>query len=658
MSFRLKTILGIAAIEIFLLTILVISSLNFLYASTEEQLLERARTTARLFSSMTSDAVVAMDLATLDTLVEETMKSPGVIYARVRQEGGIVLSESGDGKALAAAFLQDDSVESAQSDARLDIAHEIIVAGRVFGHVEVGIGTAALNATIASATQRMLGLAGAEILLVAIFGFLLGGMLTRQLKSIQVGARQVAEGHFGHKIEVRGRDELADTAKSFNRMSASLEAFASELTEARDRAETVLHDAVESVPQGILVIDENEQVLHQNSAFQGLYAEDAARLKSAVSLPDVTAITGRHVRTNCDSMQATRGGVCIEQSPEERLNEIREGAGKQWTLQLNDDRYIYQTVRAMQSGGCVIVETDVTPLYEAQEQNRKLELELLQASKMESLGTLAGGIAHEINTPIQYIGDNLSFLRESFDDLRGLIDAYDGLMADAKSAGTLSDQVDAVAEVRESADLDFLYEEIPQAAQQSIDGVAQVSRIVLAMKEFSHPSSKERAPIELNAIIERATIVCRAEWKHAANLDLQLDPDLPVMLGFEGELNQVILNMAVNAAHAIAEKGAGQGLITIRTAAMPGGVELSVTDTGTGIPDAVRRRIFDPFFTTKGVGKGTGQGLAICQDIVVNKHGGTIDIETESGEGTTFIMRFPDSTEGAAAPLPEQAEAV
>lgn len=658
MSFRLKTILGIAAIEIFLLTILVISSLNFLYESTEEQLLERARTTARLFSSMTSDAVVAMDLATLDALVEETMKSPGVIYARVRQEGGIVLSESGDAKALAAAFAQDDSVDSAQSDARLDIAHEIVVAGRVFGHVEVGIGTAALNATIASATQRMLGLAGAEILLVAIFGFLLGGMLTRQLKSIQVGARQVAEGHFGHKIEVRGRDELADTAKSFNRMSASLEAFANELTEARDRAETVLHDAVESVPQGILVIDENEQVLHQNSAFQGLYAEDAARLKSAVSLPDVAAITGRYVRTNCDSMQANRGDVCIEQSPEERLNEIREGAGKQWTLQLNDDRYIYQTVRAMQSGGCVIVETDVTPLYEAQEQNRKLELELLQASKMESLGTLAGGIAHEINTPIQYIGDNLSFLRESFDDLRGVIDAYDGLMADAKSAGTLGDRVDAVAEVRESADLDFLYEEIPQAAQQSIDGVAQVSRIVLAMKEFSHPSSKERAPIDLNAIIERATIVCRAEWKHAADLELQLDPDLPEMLGFEGELNQVILNMAVNAAHAIAEKGAGQGLITIRTAAIPGGVELSVTDTGTGIPDAVRRRIFDPFFTTKGVGKGTGQGLAICQDIVVNKHGGTIDIETVPGEGTTFIMWFPDSTADVSAHQPEQAEAV
>jgi signal transduction histidine kinase len=178
-------------------------------------------------------------------------------------------------------------------------------------------------------------------------------------------------------------------------------------------------------------------------------------------------------------------------------------------------------------------------------------------------------------------------LRESFDDLRGVIDAYDGLMADVKSAGTLGDRVDAVAEVRKSA-----------------------------------------------------------------------DPDLPTMLGFEGELNQVILNMAVNAAHAIAEKGAGQGLITIRTAAMPGGVERSVTDTGTGIPEALRRRIFEPFFTTKGVGKGTGQGLAICQDIVVNKHGGAIDIETVPGEGTTFIMRFPDSTAEPGARQPEQAEAV
>ena len=664
MSFRLKTILGIAAIEVFLLAILVFSSLRYLNSSTEEQLLDRASATARLFASMTSDAVVSMDLATLDDMVAETLKTPGVVYARVRQDVGIVLSEAGDPEALAAPFARDQSVESARSDARLDADHPIVVAGRIFGHVEIGIGTAALNATIADATRRMLAVAGSEIALVAVFGFLLGGILTRQLKSIQLGARKVAAGEFGHTIDVRGSDELADTAKSFNRMSESLAAFADELLDAReraeqgrDRAETVLHDAVESVPQGILIVDEDERILHWNSAYREIYAEDASALKDASTLQDVIGVTGKRIDANLHDVGAGPEDAGGEPASDPRSWEIPAGLDAQKTVRLDDGRCLFQTVRSMRNGGCVIVETDVTPLYEAQERTRKLERDLLQTSKMESLGTLAGGIAHEINTPIQYIGDNLRFLNESFEDLRRVIDAHERFLDGARRSDASPDALQAVEATREDADLDFLFEEIPQATRQSIDGVGQVARIVLAMKECSHPASKERARVDINAIIERATTVCRAEWKQVARLDLQLAADLPPLLGFEGELNQVILNMVVNAAHAIAEKDDGAGTITIRTASTPSGIELVVADTGTGIPEAIRERIFDPFFTTKDVGKGTGQGLAICRDIVADKHGGTIAVETSPGEGTTFVIRFPGDGEPERRTL-EAAEAV
>ena len=177
------------------------------------------------------------------------------------------------------------------------------------------------------------------------------------------------------------------------------------------------------------------------------------------------------------------------------------------------------------------------------------------------------------------------------------------------------------------------------------------------MKEFSHPSSKTRARVDVNKVIERATTVCRGEWKHAAKLNLQLDPNLPTVMALEGELNQVILNMVVNAAHAVTEKDAGQGTITIHTAALRDGIEFSVSDTGTGIPVELVDRIFDPFFTTKDVGKGTGQGLAICHDIIVNKHGGTIGIESEEGDGTIFIMSLPAGDELADGARADEAHA-
>jgi two-component system, NtrC family, sensor kinase len=255
-----------------------------------------------------------------------------------------------------------------------------------------------------------------------------------------------------------------------------------------------------------------------------------------------------------------------------------------------------------------------------------LEAQSAQAQKLESIGQLAAGIAHEINTPIQYVGDNARFLQDGFARLKPM------LRLEALST-----------EFREDAE--YLGEEIPKAIEQLLEGVEHVARIVRAMKEFSHPGPPDKTPVDLNRALQNTAMVSRNEWKYVADLVEDLDPALPTVQCVPGEINQVILNLIVNAAHAIADRTGGKtgskGSITLSSRRDGDGVEIRVRDTGTGIPEAARAKVFDPFFTTKEVGKGTGQGLAIAHTVVVKNHGGTIRFETEAGAGTTFIVRLP-----------------
>ncbi|MEE9290481.1 MAG: PAS domain S-box protein [Alphaproteobacteria bacterium] len=285
---------------------------------------------------------------------------------------------------------------------------------------------------------------------------------------------------------------------------------------------------------------------------------------------------------------------------------------------------------------------DLTMRKLREQEKEVLQRELQQAQKLEAIGQLAGGIAHEINTPIQYIGDNLGFLGKAHGDIATVLEAYGALAQAAREAGVLGDTIAAVDKVVEEADLDYLLEELPAATEQSLTGTDQVSRIVLAMKEFSHPGRKEKSATDVNAAIESTLTVCRNEWKHVADVDTDLDAALPPVVCLAGELNQVFLNLIINGAHAIdASGGEGKGCIRVSTRKDADWVEIKVADTGGGIPADIRSKIFDPFFTTKEVGRGTGQGLAICRDIVVNKHGGKIFFETEEGKGTTFVIRLP-----------------
>jgi signal transduction histidine kinase len=281
------------------------------------------------------------------------------------------------------------------------------------------------------------------------------------------------------------------------------------------------------------------------------------------------------------------------------------------------------------------------------ERRRELEwsqAELEQARRLEATAHLAAGVAHEINTPIQYITDNLAFLRGAFETLSRLLDQYAEFVERARRGAVGAEAIEDMSQVAAEADEAELLAEIPHAILEALDGAASVAEIVRAMKEFSHPGTQEKKPVALNDAIQRTLTVSRSEWKRVAEVVTDLDPDLPLVPCLPGDVNQVILNLIVNAAHAIAplvgDDEERKGTITVRTRRVGAFVELGVSDTGTGIPPAIQDRIFEPFFTTKEVGKGTGQGLAIARNIIVKKHGGTIAFES-GVRGTTFVVRLP-----------------
>jgi len=290
--------------------------------------------------------------------------------------------------------------------------------------------------------------------------------------------------------------------------------------------------------------------------------------------------------------------------------------------------------------GSVHIFRDISGQKSAMREKEILQAQLLQAHKLESVGQLASGIAHEINTPAQFVSSNVGFLDDAFTDVKHIIST----LARAADENRLSPAL--LHETLNESDWPYLEREIPMAISQSREGLARVTSIVRAMKEFSHPGGKDFERVDINHIIEVTVTVARNEWKYAAEMVLDLTPDLPPVYCLADALGQVILNLLVNAAHTITEKlgqtpGGGKGLITIATESSEAAVLIHITDTGCGIPEDIGGKIFDPFFTTKDVGRGTGQGLAIAYDVVTRKHGGSLSFVTTVGEGTTFTIRLP-----------------
>ncbi|MBN1818334.1 MAG: PAS domain-containing protein [Sedimentisphaerales bacterium] len=276
---------------------------------------------------------------------------------------------------------------------------------------------------------------------------------------------------------------------------------------------------------------------------------------------------------------------------------------------------------------------------------RKAERQLERTQMLQSMGRLAAGIVHEINTPVQFIGDNIHFLSDSFRQLMTLMVQYRDIVDRAEKSGLSDIDREALQTARQETDLDFLSQEIPSAIEQTMEGVKRVTSIVSAMRDFSHIDERRMAPADINKALNSTLIVVHNALKYVAHIETDFDKNLPLVLCCIDDLNQVFVNLLINASHAIGDKinrSAGEmGTIAVGTCKEGENVIIRISDTGTGIPEEVQKRMYEPFFTTKGGDKGTGQGLLFVRTIVCDKHKGKLDCQTEVGKGTTFIITLP-----------------
>jgi len=406
------------------------------------------------------------------------------------------------------------------------------------------------------------------------------------------------------------------------RISAALEAEAScrqDLATALANERTLLRTMIDLIPAFIYAKDTESRFIAMNNALARNMGTDSAHAIGKTDFdffaPDLAK------KFYSDEQALLKSGTAIIDLEEPGFDQV---TGMPRTV-------VTSKVPLRDENGMVIgiigVGFDIT--------ERKLaEQRLAQGEHLESIGRLAAGVAHEINTPIQYLNDTIFFIREAMQDL---------LAHNAKLAAL-------IPEPPEDEDIEDLKNDLPPALDRVVDGLGRIAEIVRSMKEFSHVDQREMSRVDLNRAIGSTLIIARSEYKYVAEVETDFEEMSPVTC-HGGQINQVVLNLVVNAAHAIADKVKGtpeKGLITVRTRAENGFAVISVTDTGGGIPEAIRKRIFEPFFTTKEVGRGTGQGLSIAHN-VIKAHGGQLEFTTEIGKGTTFIVRLPLAAEESEA---------
>ncbi len=395
------------------------------------------------------------------------------------------------------------------------------------------------------------------------------------------------------------------------------------------RRQELLHSILDGLPLDIVRKDTNHRILDTNQRFR-----DTLRWYGV----DIDPIGRRIGELGLDIGDRWRDW---ERQDREAMSEGGTVAEEYAMVMATETRYLRYVCSAMVIEGEVVgvlgVSHDVTD-------TRRVETELADARRMESIGQLSAGIAHEINTPVQFVSDNTRFLADTWGDVLGLIDTMHELVA--------PDARDRFDQLLDQVDLPFIRDEVPAAIEQSSDGLHRVTEIVRAMKDFSHPG-RQRQPTDLNQLIRSTLTVARNEWKYVAEVRLDLDRNLPLVPVEAGRINQAVLNLVVNAAHAIADGGGAEdtkGLLTVTTSVVGPHARIEITDDGVGMTPEVRARIFDRFFTTKEVGRGTGQGLALVHDVVTS-HDGRVDVATEPGRGTTFTIDLPlDAAEGASVP--------
>jgi signal transduction histidine kinase/HAMP domain-containing protein len=615
-----------------------------------EQLRDKSVHYGRQLQSQLSTVIAFNDRLTAAEVFDSLMDDHDVDGLGVyRADGGLL-----EGRGMHPDRLPSINAPLTANSRRIVALAEIKSRDGKGGRVYVGLSTNSIRDLERRDAYFEIGLATG----VTICAFLLAVMVSNRITSRIVGvadaAKRFAAGDRNHpELDASTSDEVGALAGAFNLMVDDL----NRLSREHEKLVATEHDRLENL------VTERTKALEQSREMFRLMAEST---KATPFTLDAT--TGAFIyagsqgidRFNIPENDWLRPGALERAFPRSKCQILRRsidecGAGPfEFLWSIPQER----TLREFRwTGTCEFVGDrkhlrglmlDVTEV-------RQMARELTAAQKLESVGRLAAGVAHEINTPVQFVSDNVGFVRSSMSALGDVISVYRRLRTaladcDTTVVRTAEKEVEAV---ERASDLDYVLENVPLALTEALGGLERIATIVRSMKEFAHPDQTEKTYADLNNAIQSTLVIARNEYKYVAEVETHF-AELPPVCCYLGEINQVVLNLLVNSAHAIADfvKDSGAlGKLTVRTCLIEDEVEISIGDTGSGIPEDIREKIFDPFFTTKEVGKGTGQGLALARNVIVNKHGGTIRFESECGRGTTFFIRIPvnaSAEQGAA----------
>ena len=642
MGFRLKTILGVACIEAILVCLLIWSSLAYLSKSNQDQLIKRAETTAQLFAAMCTTQVLTMDLATLKSQVELLSEDTSVVYVRVLSAKHGLLVDDGPAPDQARAL---PGHEHRPTEGMAEARAEIAEGGVVYGAVELGLADQDISLTLRQARFKAFMTGGLGMVLSALFSFALGTYLTRQLAALVHASHAIGTSNFGYRLPARGRDELSLVARAFNAMAGELQRAnqtleerilqrTEELDEAnrrlrgemveRARAHRDISQILHSISAILIGIDQHGLVFRWGKAAAKAFQIDAPQAEgrplSALPIP----WDWIEVRACLESSRAT-------------LQPVK--AGNIW----------YERP----DGADGFLALTASPVLDAEEGVSGF---LLLGDDMTDLKTPGGpAVPHRAAGGHRPVGGGHCPRDQHPGPIRRQLHGIpEGIIRDpdpGRSPGPGQRQPSprrgGTGRIpgTDRPGYGFRLSEGggPANHRTSLQGIQRISTIVQAMKRFSHAGDSEKKYVDLAGAMDNTLVVATNEWKYTAEVVRDYDSNMPEILCYPAEINQVLINVLVNAAHAIGEKVRGtqaKGVITVRTRKAGSQAEISIEDTGVGIPETVGDKIFNLFFTTKEVGKGTGQGLSIAHDIVT-KHGGTITYQSTPGQGTTFFIRLP-----------------
>ncbi|MBE1299638.1 MAG: HAMP domain-containing protein [Alteromonadaceae bacterium] len=541
-TLKMKTIIGIATIEALLLGILIYTALHMMTSSINEGLSKRAFTASTLFAETAQDALLTHDLASLEAYSQQMLKNPDVVYARVLNAQGQVLAYSHSDTYSGSEYHTDQSIADVD-DGIFDTFAEISASDMVYGRVEIGISTTTIESSIAQIKRNTSLIAGIEMLLVALFSWMLGTYLTSQLNTLRKGAIDVSaavtDGRFSssNRIPITSSDEIADVSLAFNKL-----------------------------------IDNLELEFSQKNQFE-------------MMLQDF----------NRD----------LEEKVQKRTSELEQ---KNSILEQTNDE-----------------------LHAAQKQ-------LLHAEKMASVGQLAAGVAHEINNPVGYVLSNVKTLGD-------YVDTFKQVIVESQSLMQQSPQLNPhMKKLVDEQNLDFITEDIDALMQESKQGLQRVQDIVMGLKSFSHADTDQLQKNDINDCLRSTLSMVHNELKYHCEVTTDFCQDGLVSCN-AGKMSQVFTNLLVNAGQAIEL----EGKIKVKTMRDMDYVRIFIADNGSGIAPEHLKHLFDPFFTTKAEGEGTGLGLSISYGIV-RDHGGDIEVKSEVGKGTCFIISLPVYREASEKP--------